>query len=135
MKKHLAIFSAGFAELVLAGKKTIDTRFSLKRIPPFGRVSPGDVVYIKPVGRDIRGRFLVKKVIYFEGLDDGDLSLIDRLYGGRILPGAGEERSKFFERNASKNFASLIFIDRVEQFLTAPVKVDKKDRRGWVVLD
>lgn len=53
MIKHLAIFKGDGGESILSGKKTIESRFSHRRDPPFGQISVGDLVYIKPSGKDI----------------------------------------------------------------------------------
>ncbi len=66
--KHLAIFKGDGGEKILTGEKLIETRFSKSKIPPFGVISTGDLVYIKPSGGDIIGQFRVKKVIFFDGL-------------------------------------------------------------------
>ncbi len=134
MKKHLAIFSSGGARQILSGKKTIETRFSQKRIAPFGLVNLGDIVYIKPSGEDIIGQFVVKKVINYEGLDSEDLALIRNKYGKQISLGNDSEDQKYFEQRATAKYATIIFIGNVEHFIVSPINITKKDLRGWVVL-
>ena len=102
--KHLAIFKEQGAEKILSGQKTIESRFARRRIAPFGLVSSGDLVYIKPSGKDIIGQFRVKKVIFF------DLGQV------------------------SHRYVTLIFIGESTRFITSPIKLKKKDQRGWVVL-
>ncbi len=121
VKKHLAIFKGSGGELILNGIKTIEARFSKSKIAPFGVVSPGDLVYIKPAGKDIIGQFRVQKVFSFEGLEMGDISQINDIYGVEIAKNA--------------KVATLIFIEKTVRFLTSPLKVSKKDLRGWAVLD
>lgn len=135
MKRHLAIFSPPAATQILEGKKTIESRFSKHRIAPFGQVEAGDIVLIKPVGHDLAGQFWVEKVIFFEGLDQSDWQLIKQNYGQQISFGSTKLDEKFFRDRAEARFGTIIFIGRVERFLTSPVKVEKKDKRGWVVLD
>jgi len=103
--KHLAIFKGTSAEEILQGKKVTDIRSSNRRIPPFGIISSGDLVYIKPTGKDIIGQFKVKKVKFLE-----------------------DPEAKF-------RFTTEIFIGESSRYITSPVKIPKKDLRGWVVLD
>lgn len=105
MKRHLAIFKGNTGEQILQGKKTTDIRFSKAKLPPYGAISSGDLVYIKPPGKDIIGQFRVKKVIFYE------------------------------DPEATSKFTTEIFIGETQKFITAPVKIPKKDLRGWVVLD
>lgn len=135
MHKHLAIFSESAVKAILSGSKTIESRFSQKRIPPFGQVNIGDIVYIKPSGRDIVGQFKVKKVISFEGLEENDRQMIRREFGRQISLGSTEKDNQFFNSHSASNYCTLISIERVEQFITSPLKFKKSDQRGWVVLD
>ncbi|MDO8576749.1 MAG: hypothetical protein Q7R82_00220 [Candidatus Daviesbacteria bacterium] len=130
MKKHLAIFRGGAGEEILSGKKTIESRFSRVKNPPFGLISTGDLVYIKPSGKDIIGQFRVRKVIFFDGLDAGDLIDLRKRYEKEL---AVEET--YWEQVAKARFGTLIFIGDSSRFITSPVKFPKKDLRGWVVLD
>lgn len=116
--KHLAIFKRGDGEKILSGQKTIEARFSKKKITPFGLVSSGDLVYIKPAGKEVVGQFRVKKVIFYDGIDLSDLSHL----GIVSVP----EDAKY---------CIIIFIGQVDQFLVSPIKIPKKDSRGWVVLE
>jgi len=132
--KHIAILGSSAIKQVFSGKKTIETRFSQKRIAPFGTVSIGDIVYLKPPGEDIVGQFVVKKVIYIEGLEASDWDNIKKVYGKKLSLGSLEEDDKFFKIHQNAKFATIIFISNVEQFITSPIKFTKKDLRGWVIL-
>lgn len=130
MRKHLAIFKGGAGELILSGKKTIESRFASVKNPPFGVIGSGDLVYIKPSGKDIIGQFRVKKVIFFDGLDVNDLNDLRKRYGKELA--VGEE---YWEKRKNSRFGTLIFIGDSSRFITSPVKIPKKDLRGWVVLE
>ncbi len=134
MKKHLAIFTKEAVQRIFEGGKTVESRFSKHKIVPFGSVEIGDLVYIKPAGGEIIGQFLVKKVISFAGLDQENWQLIRQNYGELISLGSRELDDQFFDVHKNAKFGTLIFIGQVEQFLTAPIKITKKDLRGWVVL-
>lgn len=129
MQKHLAIFKGDGGEKLLEGKKTIESRFSKSKIPPFRVISSGDLVYIKPSGKDIIGEFRVKKVIFFDGLDLSDLSYLKERYGRQL---AVDE--DYWKGKENCKVGTLIFIGNSSRFITSPVKVPKKDLRGWVVL-
>lgn len=134
MQRHLAVFSKVGAKLVLEGKKTVETRFSKNKIAPFGKVFTGDIVYVKPVGGEIAGQFKVTKVLSFDGLEKEDWEFIKTHYGKRLSLGVDEDKL-FFSEHKNANFGTVIFMDEVERFITSPVKISKKDHRGWVVLD
>ena len=127
--KHLAIFRGFLAEDILAGKKTIESRFSKRHDPPFGVISAGDLVYVKPAGKDIIGQFRVKKVIFFDGLDSADLNQIKERYNDQICAD-----TDYWQSHKEAKYGTLIFIDEYQSFITSPVRISKKDLRGWVVL-
>ena len=128
--KHLAIFKGEAGENILSGKKTIESRFSRKKTVPFGQVSSGDLVYIKPSGKDIIGQFRVKKVIFFDGFEERDVKEIKLKYEREIVADENYWKSK-----ESSKYLTLIFIGDSNRFITSPIKIPKKDLRGWVVLD
>ncbi len=130
MQKHLAIFKGNGSQVILEGKKTVESRFSRVKNAPFGVISAGDLVYIKPSGEDIIGQFKVKKVIFYDGLDIGEIGEIKGRYGGEIA--ASDD---YWKAHENSKYGTLIFISQSSRFITSPVKLPKKDLRGWVVLD
>lgn len=134
MKKHLAIFNPSAIKQIFSGKKKVESRFSQKKIAPFGFVSSSDLVYIKPPGKEVVGQFFVKKVVYFDGLEESDWQMIEKKFGPKLGLGEKSETDKFFKIHQNAHYATIIYIDRVEQFITSPIKISKKDLRGWVVL-
>lgn len=130
MKKHLAIFNQGVGERILTGQKTMESRFSHNKNAPYQQISSGDLVYIKPSGKEIIGQFKVKKAIFFDGLTTEDLSDIEEKYKIEL-----SVDKSYWVSKANSRYGTLIWIDQAQQFLTSPVKIPKKDLRGWVVLN
>lgn len=130
MTKHLAIFKGGVEELILVGKKTIETRFSKTKIAPFGVVSCGDLVYMKTSGGEIVGQFIVQKVIFYDGTSPNDILYIKDTHGKEIM--AGES---YWKDKVNSRYGSLIFIREPFRFITSPIISNKKDLSGWKVLE
>lgn len=122
IRKHIGIFSSIELEKIFNGQIQTIIRLSQKRIAPFSQVQIGDLVYLKLSGGEIKGQFLVKKVIFFEGLEEMDVDLIKKLTSQKIIL---KEKTKFL---------SIIFMDQIEQFITSPIKFKKTDQRAWVLL-
>src|ERR1700680_4435376 len=59
---HLAVFVEPFLGYVLDGSKTVESRFSVNRCAPFGKVSRGDVVLLKRAGGAVVGIARVRTV-------------------------------------------------------------------------
>lgn len=125
MQKHLAILSKVAINDIISGRKLYEVRLSVKKIPPFGQVHVGDLVYMKPPGEEIAGQFEVKKVLTYEGLGKEEFSLLKSKF---------QENLEFLNKHQNAHVATVIQIGNVEQFIASPLKIQKKDLRGWVVL-
>lgn len=125
---HLAVFIEPFLQFVLDGTKTVESRFSMYRCAPYQAVEPGDALLLKKSAGPIIAVAEVSKVWYYE-LDSKAWHTIKTRFG----PLLRIEDPTFWQRKASSCFATLMHLERVEQF--RPVACSKKDRRGWVVLD
>jgi hypothetical protein len=123
---HLAVFVEPFLGFLLGGKKTVESRFSVNRCPPFGRVHSGDLVLVKQSGGPIVAVAEVSEVWYYEL--DGDARAFIRSRFGRQLC----VEPDFWKSKADSCYATLIQFSRIDQ--VEPISCAKRDRRGWVVL-
>ena len=129
MRQHIAIFSGDAIEKILSGKKTMESRFSLGRIIPYGVVAKDDIILLKQSGGDIIGKTIVDNVLYYDHLKPQSIAILRKEYCEELC--ASDE---FWQKKAKSNYATLIFLKNPERFVT-PIKFRKKDRRPWVVLD
>lgn len=123
---HVAIFAEPFLSLVLAGKKTIESRFSRNRCAPYGEIGDGDIILIKEVAGPICGVALAKRTWCYD-LGSEPIERIKDRFGAGIC--AGDE---FWSSRADALYATLIELDATASI--APIRCDKRDRRGWVSL-
>ena len=123
---HLGVFVEPFLSGVLSGRKTLESRFSRRRIAPFGAVGSGDVVLVKEVSGPIRGIALARCTWCFD-LRQSSLFSVRRRFGAGI--GGSDE---FWEDRSDAAFATIVELREPAEF--APLDCLKRDRRGWVVL-
>ena len=128
MRRHLAVFAGVAAEKVLTGGKKVDVRLSRMKIVPFGRISTGDIVWMRKPGEKLVGSFIVGKVIYFDHPTTEDLKRLKNDYGKEMAMA-----EQFWANRKDCKYATVIFIDSSTRFLVSP-QINKKDRRSWVVL-
>lgn len=129
MPRHLAIFDRNAVDEIFSGKKKIEGRFSQIKIVPFGKVAAGDIVLIKLSGEEVVGQFLVDRIIYFDHPTADEVEEIKKKYGAKMaLP------KTFWLEHEKINFVTLMFIKSATKFIVAP-KFQKRDLRGWVVLE
>lgn len=128
MKQHLAIFQQPFLNLILEGKKTIESRFAKVKCAPHGVVNTGDLILMKESGGLVLGEFTVSKV---ESFDLRDVSINELKIHSDALGVGGDPA--FWEARKDKVYATLIYVENVKQY-EEPYPYPKKDRRGWVVI-
>lgn len=106
---HLAILHPRYIDSILAGEKTIESRFSRHRCEPYGRVSPGDTIYFQQRAGAIVARARVSRTRAFDDLTPARVRALRAEFNDQILAPAAYWRAK---RSAS--YATLIWIHRVE---------------------
>ena len=122
---HLAVCIEPYLSFILEGKKTVESRFSSVKCPPFQKVTKGDVVLLKKSAGPVVGLCRVDAVWFYE-LDPNTFNNIRRHFSQAICP-AGPD---FWQTREHASFATLLSISDVERI--EPFSVGKRDRRGWV---
>lgn len=125
---HLAIMIEPYLSWVLGGKKTIESRFSQKRIAPFRKIEEKDIVLLKKSGGDIQGVFEAGAVYYYDSLDPDSILALKNQYNERIC-GSDE----FWQSKQICKYATLIEINAL--FVLEPIKVKHKNRKSWIAGD
>mgnify|MGYP003589586645 CR=1 FL=1 len=121
---HLAVMREPFLTMLVRGDKTVESRFSMKRMAPYGRCRQGDLVLIKGSGSGISYYFTVSWSQSFV-LKPGVIDVLERDFGHQI----GGDRDFWVER-VTKRYATLIGVDQV---LECPyTELSKRDRRPWI---
>lgn len=124
---HLAILIEPYLGYVLAGKKTVESRFAMRRGAPYGRVYRGDVLLLKRSGGPIVGVCEVTDV-WFYHLDLSSWGGIRETFSVALCA----QDPTFWQDRAAASFATLMRITSV--LSCQPTPYAKRDRRGWVVL-
>jgi hypothetical protein len=126
---HLAIFNEPFCSLLLSGQKKVESRFSVNRISPFGKVNSGDVIFVKESAGPIVGYFIASFTDYIQINSIADLRKIEEKYGAQICSDANKT---FWQDRKETKYASLIGVEGVRTI--CPIEIQKRDRLSWVVI-
>jgi len=111
---------------IVQGRKTIESRFSINRVAPYGRVAPGDVLLLKGVSSPVKAVAMVDEVLQYR-VNEATLLSIRERYADEICAPAD-----FYRDKAAASYATLMHIVHVCEI--EPLNVEKHDRRGWVVV-
>ena len=124
---HLAVFVEPYLQFVLDGKKTVESRFSSNRCAPFGVIRPGDLVLLKRSGGPVEGICQIADVWSYR-LDPASSKEIRGGFGKQLCISDPE----FWSARKNASYATLMRIQRTRKL--PPIAVQKRDRRGWVLL-
>lgn len=127
---HLAIFTPPFIDLILEGKKTIESRFTKVRCAPYGLVKKGDTILMKESGGLVIGEFTAGDILTFSNLDENKLKEIAEEYSIHLCAYADDN---FWENRKNTCYATLIYVENPLRY-DEPFSFPKKDRRGWVII-
>jgi hypothetical protein len=122
---HVAILSQPYLDLILTSKKTVESRFSVDRRPPYKNVLEGDVILLKQVGGPIYGIARSQKVWYYQ-INPGIFASIRMNFGKRLQI----EDPELWERYKKASYATLIQLENVRRI--EPIIYSKRDQRGWI---
>lgn len=122
---HVAVFVEPFLSAVLDGRKTIESRFSLNRQPPYDCIEPGDIILLKRSGGPVVGIAEAGEAQFFT-LSPKVVSSLRERFATQMFA----VDDSFWSARRDKNYATLIEIREVVPI--RDVTIPKRDRRGWV---
>lgn len=130
VREHVAIVHPWVAEALLAGTKTIESRFSRDKRPPYGRIASGADIYFRVAGGGYAVRSSVKRVQCLEGLTPARVAEIEAEHRDQI---GGDDA--YWEAASGARCATLVHLGRCERVSEGP-ELDRQrgDRRAWFVL-
>jgi hypothetical protein len=124
---HLVILKKPYLDAILSGRKLIESRFSMTRRYAFGRVLPGDRLFLKVSSGPVCATATVVGVKNFKNLTPKRMTDIKAQYNHDII---GSDT--YWQSKADSKFGFLVWLKDVK--LIEPVRINKKDWRAWVVL-
>lgn len=125
---HLAVLCGPYIKKILSGEKVIESRFSSRKIMPFGAIMPKDIVLLKQSGGSLNGMMRVSNVEFFGPLRHTEARQIMLRYLDKL-----QVDPEFIELKSDSRYATLIYFDDV---ISLPqITIEKNDRRSWIILN
>ena len=122
--EHIVILKRKYLDLIISGKKTIESRWAMNKIVPYHKVNIGDVLYLKETGKDVCAKAIVSDVKFFELNKDIVDDIIDK-YGDKICI------NKNNKERYNKKYCTLIWVDKVERI--KPFSVRRSFGTAWMI--
>lgn len=136
MSDHVAIMhkSWGLIPKISDGRKKIESRWSINKVAPWGRIRKGDRVFFKNSGEKVTAYATVSKVLQFEALNLAKVKRILRKYGGDGGIGVNDIEGTISWAKGKK-YCTLIFLTHAKE--TRPFNINKKGfgvGAAWLVV-
>lgn len=123
---HLGIFSEPYLTYILDGKKTIESRFSKKKIAPYNQIKKNDIVIVKKSSGNVVAYFTVKDVMFFD-LNRISIKEIKEKYNKAL-----QVTDDFWNLKKNSNYATLIIIEKLVKLNL--FSIEKKGMQTWINL-
>ena len=124
---HLVILKKQYLDKILDGSKTIESRLTRGKCPPFDCVSADDVLFFKESAGMVVAVAQAAAVKQFSNLTSAAVAKLKAEYNDRIC---GE--NEYWQLKSDSKYATLVKLKNVETI--PPRRIYKKDWRAWVVL-
>jgi ASC-1-like (ASCH) protein len=115
--EHLMIVQKKYFNLIISGKKTIETRWSRNKITPYKKVKIGETILIKESGKPITYKAIIKDAKFYDLKVTSDLGFLTK-YNKEICLNEIKNIKEFEERN----YCTLIFLEKIESIKPTPYK-------------
>jgi ASC-1-like (ASCH) protein len=135
---HVAIMKKSWhlIEKILAGEKTIESRWYMTKHIPWDKIHPGDIIYFKHTGELVSLKARVTKVLQYENLTQAKIDQILSKYGNSGL-GIQEMLTEIRSHVKGKKYCILVFFDHLEK-LSEPFEIDKTGfgaMSAWITVE
>jgi hypothetical protein len=125
---HVGVFIEPYLQLLLEGKKTLESRFSINRTAPYQKVADGDLLLLKRSGGPIVGICQIMHAWSYE-LDAAAWNTLKTQHARALCI----QSPAFWEQKRHANYATLMQV-RHPRALESAIAFVKSDRRGWLTL-
>lgn len=124
---HLVVLKQPYFDAIIEGRKTVESRFTKTKHPPFGQIAAGDKAFLKISSGPVCAVATVRKVKQFEGLTPDKIEQLKEQYNKWIL-GTDE----YWQSKRDCKYGVLVRLTDVRRI--KPIYIDKRDWRAWVIL-
>ncbi len=115
-RTHLAVLYREYIDRILAGEKTIESRLSMNRVAPYGKIEPGHTIYFKQSGGPIRAIATAGRIETFTDLTPERIDEIRKEFNHGIT---GDDEA--WAKKRHRRYGTLIWLDNVRPTSEGPV--------------
>src|ERR1700694_4013585 len=125
----------GLTEKIATGQKIIESRWYNVKYPPWGKISPGDMIYFKDSGEPIGLRAQVAKIHTYTNLVPQQVQALLEEYGEAcgIEPG---QIADYYTRFQYKRYAIFLFLKNPQRIALFGInKAGFGKKASWISVE
>lgn len=126
---HIAILKPAYIHAILAGTKTIESRLTKTRQPPFESIAEGERLFLKASGGPFMATAVAGGVRCIEAASPDDVGRVYKQFGKQI---GGD--GAYWESKRDCRFITLVTLAEVEALSVGP-RYKPAYMKAWYVLD
>jgi nicotinate-nucleotide pyrophosphorylase (carboxylating) len=129
MAQHVAILYKHYIELILAGRKTVESRLTKGALVPHRAVEPGDRIWFKVSSGPFMATAIAGDVRFHDGLTPAKVAKLKREHNAAVC---GDDA--YWQRKGDARFATFIELRDVEAIDAGPL-FEPSRGPAWFVID
>ena len=129
MSKHIAILNKKYIDLILSGKKTIESRITKYNLPPYKTIALNDTIYFKQSSGPFLAKAKIKNILFLDNLTHAKINNIHKKYNKQICATPDYWLTKKHAR-----YATIIFLKNIQPH-TKSIPFEKSYGKAWFTLD
>lgn len=126
---HVAILLPRYIDLILCGRKTVESRLTTRLLPPFATVRTGDFIHCKASGGPYRAMARAGRIWYFDRLTPTRVERLRQRFDRRVC---GE--ADYWHAKRESRYATFIELRDVQPADQGP-RLAPSRGPAWFVLD
>ncbi len=125
---HIALLKRNYLDMLLDGRKTMESRLSITRRAPFRAVMSGESIFFKQSGGPYRAHAIINQVEFIDGLTPRAVRALRTRVNGQVL---GE--SAYWRSKRTAKYATLLTFREIMPCDTGPA-LPVLAGRAWVCM-
>ena len=130
MPIHVAILKKPFLDAILAGDKTVESRLTKNKLPPFQKIEPGERLFLKQSSGPYRATAIAGDIEFHDQLTPDRVETLRQ----RWQPAVGGDDEDYWQTKADVGYASFIRLTHIQPLHVGPA-MKKSNGQAWFVLD
>lgn len=128
MSIHVAILMRPYLQMILDGRKTIESRLTMRPIAPYQAVAAGDRIFFKASAGPFMGTAVAEEVFFFGDLNRAKVMQLRNRFNGEVC---GD--SAFWDWKRDSRYATFLRLAQVQPTSTGP-RLAPSRGPAWFVL-